>query len=645
METPDFLFISPSHIKRLRERSHKDKWQPAFQKLKSEAEAFFNLNKFLPDFDSSWYHKDPDKDYEETYGAFHGYIDNYSRSIMGRVKHLFITGLVLENDGYLNRAEEILLHGVEQLDVTVQHHDAGLAYSYIAKMMAEYYCWSKPHLTDDQKELIKKFLLTIGDAILKNYQHWRDDLSSMPFSNHLFAHRLALLGLGITLGNEDWIEFSYQADGGTEYYYEGVMVDGGLCYESSTEYHFETALSLMRSAQLAEYHLDKDHDLYYWKNSSGKTLKNMLDAPLEIMFPNGEPPAVGDCYNQREPLGRGQAEIYEMGYAVYKDPRYAYILTLAGERDSLAALLYGDDEFEKVGNLEHKSLIMPVHGYAKLAGGNSQGNIVTFMTGDYSGIHHQRDCFHLKVFAGDHIWTRDAEINTTTLHLFSDPIQKRFNRTMLAHNLVVVDEKDQQVIDTSLNIEDFSDEDSVQKVSLSDREGRIYPGVSIKRTILVYPEFILDIFWLFSESEHDYDWLVHPRSDNKVKSIKKYSAAILPEKDPYSILKNIEVSQGQDHGMELNWQQEQETFHLQLISSGTGQVYHAEYPENADGSGKSLELYMKRIYAGNAYFVALGQCNLAKAWEIDNVSASDNLQKLNINVHGAGEKREIEVSY
>jgi len=601
-----FLYISDDELERARERVHKPSWRPAIDGLRASAERALERNPQMPAWDSAWYDAQPDRDYGETYVLFHDYIRPATRLLSG-AHTLLIAGKVLQESRYLEAAKAWAQHVTEHGRFHVRHHDAGMAYSGMADGLGELYCVLGEQLGEGDRQGLRKALEACGEAVAVNSRHWAENLARMPYNNHLACHARGLLAAGLAAGRREWIDAALDGPKSFGRLLVGATYDDGLCYESSTGYHFATLHFLLQIAELARHSSHLSRDLYREPLANGRTLKDMFDAPLGMLLPNGELPALGDCYANRSPLWRRAAATYELGFAVYGDPRYAWLLGQAGERSSLNALLHGVDGLPPGEAVPCRSRLWLEHGYGLLACPEEAPEAAAVLTGDRSGVHNHRDSLSLQLFAGGYLWTEDVESRAVEAHSFSAPIQRAFNRTMLAHNLVVVDERDQQGLQAPLSVTRFSTLPSCHTMEMADGSGRLYPGVRMQRTVACTPDYVLDVLQVASGSEHTYDWLVHPRADGPVATGLDFTAALLPERAPYEVLRGAEVADAPKQGVVLTWAQEDARFRMDVLAGQDGRLYRAKWPVSSDWSDGGRELLMYRVLAASVDFIAVGQ--------------------------------------
>jgi len=656
--TGEFLYISSDELERARQRVGQPQWRAAAERLREEAERLQGGDDPLPEFDSSWYDVDPDRSYGETYEAFHDYVRPAGR-LMADALTLLRAGTVLGDERFLETARRWTLHVADRFRYHVTHYDSGMEFARMSDAMAEVYAGLGDRLEGGERDLLGRALAACGEAIRVSTGQWLSDslLARMPYNNHMIWHQRGLLGIALALGRQDWIAEALTGPRNFGEMLVGATRDDGLCYESSTLYHFATLDGLVRTAELVRHRSSLGRDLYRETFANGRSLKQMFDAPLGLLLPNGELPPLGDCYARRNPLWQTHQWFYEIGFAVYADPRYAWLLGRTGERTSFEALMFGADRLEPAEPPPGRTRLWVEHGYALLTSRTGAGywesrsagrgtGVVAVLTGDLSGIHHHADSLGLQVFAAGSLWTEDVESRAVEGHGFSAPIQKAFNRTVLAHNTVMVDRQDQREIDRPLVVTEFKELPSCRTVSMADRQGRIYDGVSMMRSVAVTPDYCLDLYQVRSDVERTFDWLVHPRSDGPVRCDLDFSEAALPSDEGrlgWAILRNTTSAAVGADGATLSWAQDDVAFRLDVAWGQEAELLRAEWPVASDWSEGGREMFAYRVGGRKADFVALYQVTESqRLWQVSGCRRVNNglAEEMQVTVTNGRETRE-----
>ena len=618
-----WLLCTDEQIERARTRATQAAWAPAARRLSEAARKAVDRWQTLPGFDPTWYDQAPQRDFAETYDLFAAYIYP-GRDMAEAIATLLVAAAVLDEPAHHQQAMRLARHMVEHVQFHVQHHDAGLCYASVGTGLAQAYAAGRTALSAADRAAFTRQLEACGEAIRTSTQHWLANLARMAYSNHYAHHRRGLLAIAIVLGRQDWIDECFTGPRNFGELLVGCTMDDGLCYESSTLYHFATLGALTQVAELARCNPHLGRDLYRETFANGRRLKDMYDAPLGMLLPGAELPSIGDCYARRAPIGQRQAGLYERAYAIYGDERYAWLLAQAGPRTHWQALIHGADELEPPRPPAVRSRVWLEHAYAFVASEHGadywhKPALAAFITGDASGIHHHRDSLTVQIGAGGRVWIEDAEAQAAEQQAFAAPIQQAFNRRTLAHNVVIVDEQDQRTHRQPLELVHFQDLPACRTVTLADRAGRLYDGVAMMRTLAVTAGYCLDVYQVHSEKAHVYDWLVHPRADGPATSSPATSIAgfELPAREPYSVLSDVSAAAELAPALSLSWAQQDASFRADVTVSEPARLIRAARPMRSDGQGGTRELFMVRTEAASATFVALYQlAGAGAAWRV-----------------------------
>ncbi|MBN2581555.1 MAG: alginate lyase family protein [Planctomycetes bacterium] len=653
-----FLLIGDDELQRARLRVNLPEWRPAAESLRHEADKLLAADEPLPQFDCSWYDIDPDRNYADTYAQYHDYVRPLNQ-LLSAVGVLLRAGAVFQDDHCLDRAKAWTLHVADHCRFHVKHYDSGMEYARSIISLAEAYNVLGERLSDDERGRVARSMTECGEAIRWSTRHWLTDpgLAAMPYNNHFAFHHYGQLALALVLDRQDWIDEVLDGPRNFGEMLVGSTRDDGLCYESSTHYHFATLYGLMVLAELVRHCPRLGRDLYRLTCANGRMLKQMFDAPLGLLLPNGELPPVGDCYADRRPLAARSGQFYEVAFVVYGDPRYSWLLQQGGPRASAAALFCGADRLEPAEPPLGRSRLWIEHGYALLTSRCGRGywesealgrpvGMVAFLAGDLSGIHHHNDAMSLQVAAGGQLWTEDVESRAVESHGFSASIQKAFNRTVMAHNTVVVDGRDRTTLRRPVPVTEFKELPGCRTVTMTDLEGRLYSGVRMARGVAVTPEYCLDLFQAASDAEHTYDWLVHPRSDGPAECGLAFAEAAYPTEPGmagHAVLRDVGAAMVDDGRLSLAWKQGDLTFRADVSAGCGGTVTRGRWPVTGDWSDGGREMFVLGVRSQRADFIALYQLDgAALSWCVEDVVRfNDGLNDLvRIVVTDGAERRE-----
>ncbi|HWC59780.1 MAG TPA: heparinase II/III family protein, partial [Verrucomicrobiae bacterium] len=270
---------------------------------------------------------------------------------------------------------------------------------------------------------------------------------------------------------------------------EHGVLPGGFWLEGSTGYHFfamDGMWPLMEAAR------NCGTDLY------GPKFKSLFDGPLALAMPNLSLPNFND--SGISPL-EGHAEIYELAVARYQDPVYAALLPK--KRSSRMALLFGSTNVGG-GNVKipvaSRNLTGP--GYAILERGKDEdATWLGLKYGPHGGGHGHPDKNSFILYARGEIVAPDVGT-----HAYGSPLHTGWDKTTLAHNTLVVDEKSQAPAQGKCLA--FGSEQGVD-FSVTDA-GPIYPGVHFIRTAATLTtNLIVFIDQIDADAPHTFDLAYH----------------------------------------------------------------------------------------------------------------------------------------
>ncbi len=285
---------------------------------------------------------------------------------------------------------------------------------------------------------------------------------------------------------------------------ERGVLPGGFWLEGSTGYHFFAMDGLWPLMEAARH---CGIDLY------GPQFKSMFDGPMSLTMPNLSLPNFND--SGISPLD-SHAEIYELAEARYHDPVYSPLIS--GNRSSRMALLFGVTNLGG-GDLSvraaSRNLTGP--GYAILNRGEDRNATwLALKYGPHGGGHGHPDKNSFILYARGEVVAPDVGT-----HAYGSPLHTGWDKTTLAHNTLVVDEKSQQPAEGKCLA--FGSERGVD-FSVTDA-GPIYPGVHFIRTAaMLTTNVIVFIDQIEADAPHTFDLAYHQigRWDN------------LPEGKPWS---------------------------------------------------------------------------------------------------------------
>jgi oligo-alginate lyase len=270
---------------------------------------------------------------------------------------------------------------------------------------------------------------------------------------------------------------------------ERGVLPGGFWLEGSTGYHFFAMDGLWPLMEAAR---NCGTDLY------GPKFKSMFDGPISLAMPNLTLPNFND--SGISPL-ESHADIYELAVARYHDPAYAALIST--NRSSRMALLFGSTNLAP-GRMHvpsaSRNLAGP--GYAILERGEyTNATWLGLKYGPHGGGHGHPDKNSFILYARGEVVAPDVGT-----HAYGSPLHVGWDKTTLAHNTLVVDEKSQDPAQGKCLA--FGSERGVD-FSITDA-GPIYPGVHFVRTAaMLTPDVIVFIDQIEADAPHTFDLAYH----------------------------------------------------------------------------------------------------------------------------------------
>ncbi len=495
--------VSADRIARARARVNDPEWKWVTADVLRELEQWDPQAVPFPDYDASWYR--PEQPYAETYKQFHKYLpEEFTRDVFDQIRKRILGGLIYDRESWRREAIVLGLRHAEAVDFSVKHYDAGMMYSFYAWLLCDIQLGASDLLTDDEQVRLSARLRMAADAITDNSELWRSELSHMAFNNHRMCHMAILLALGKVLDDPTLYEpvFDPADDRSFFHYLNGCMMDHGLCYESSTMYHYATASFLLSTAMVSDALYEPDENLFYHSAANGLGLYDLLESPAALCFANGIRPRSGDTYGRNMELSRAAGQ-FMIAQGIYgKNPLGADLKNHLSPH-ALSALCWLDvlpEGDEKLAS--PSSRIFPEHGYAVLCQMAKQA----FLSGDANGIHHHREGLQLQVEMEEVLILGTTDVLAHTSHSFSDSIHEHFNRHPFAHSQLQVDGQDQNLRPLPIPIRTWEPEgrDGVVRMSMVDDRGELNEGVHQGRFIFMADNWVCDC--VFGMADRVRDW-------------------------------------------------------------------------------------------------------------------------------------------
>jgi hypothetical protein len=292
--------------------------------------------------------------------------------------------------------------------------------------------------------------------------------------------------VGLAAGREDLVrEAIDDPERGFRAQIAKGVTEEGLWYEGSLGYHAYTMQALWPLAEAARR---AGIDLY------SERYRRLYDAPLALALPDGDSPGFNDSAGGNV---RGLGSLYEIAYARWRRPAYGRLVA-ATDRESLQALLYGVEEAPAGPMIPADSALLKDAGFAMLRAPGPLSVAVRF--GRHGGGHGHPDKLGIVTYGAGRMFGLDpGSIN------YGVPLHREWYRSTIAHNTVSVDQQAQATVDGAL--EKWSAEGGV--TTLAAVADKVYPDVTLRRSLTVRAGEVADRFECASQSGHTYDWAFH----------------------------------------------------------------------------------------------------------------------------------------
>ena len=327
----------------------------------------------------------------------------------------------------------------------------------------------------------------------------------------------AVAAVGFTLNDKKLIAEAIDGTNGFRAQMRDRVVDG-FWIEGAWHYQFYALEPLERTAQMATR-----AGIPLWKQEP--RLTDLLASPVGLMFPNGKLPAFND--SAEDDLFKHRA-LYETAYRATGNPLFAAIAGHGGGRGGpLEAFLFGVPVLPETPMPPQRSQVFAEAGYAVLrTPDNSMMEIMKF--GPHGGVHGHFDKLNEVLYAEGALLGIDPGTQ-----LYGAPTHATWDVKTVAHNTLTVDEQTQKAATGKLLFWLGR-----PKVTIASADaGDVYDQADLRRTIIMTPEYVVEISSAHSKDgrAHDVDWCYHNfGSEQLTFQMKPYSG--LPRGNGYELL-------------------------------------------------------------------------------------------------------------
>ncbi|MCE5260038.1 MAG: heparinase II/III family protein [Chloroflexi bacterium] len=463
----------------------------------------------LPVFDHAWFKGKTFDDWAEIYPQVTRdctFIPRpYAEAALGAALDYVITDCAES----LRATVRVLNHFAAHYQFDIEHYDVGMDYAGWGLQLLYAYDLIYREVLPQEREALDRFFSSWEAAIYACDQAWIKHGWGGYYNNHYAWHVQAIAAYGLFYNRPELVDYAFSSPMGIRECLVHSLVDDGLWFESSTHYNFVAGYAYVVLAWCLR-NSGWPEDLFAARYGQAKGLRPLYDAALALLTPDGMLPNVGDCYGSRAELPAFQ---YEFAYAIYGDPRYAWVLAHHERDEDGLGMFSGLFAAQELGPQLEPSVntrIWPEHGYALLTQSGAAGyfgecSASCFVNFGYSGVHNNADRTSIELYAAGQRWLVDAE-SAASGHSFSAQVQRELNRSTLCHNLVSVDAHDQHSIAHTLKMHSFKPD--IARIVIGD-EGELYAGVTQVRSIALLQEELQDRIELSSAERHQYDYQLH----------------------------------------------------------------------------------------------------------------------------------------
>ncbi len=395
-------------------------------------------------------------------------------------------------------------------------------------------------------------------------------------SNHNAWHLAARLAAGSALGDRKQIHHALYGTPDPVGWRYGLLhqwrhdfLPDGVHWEGSLGYHFYTLMA-MTEAFCTLAHLGcpvwnkplpaqqkndgADKPRAYGPPLVTRTVKDFYDTPFFWTHPNGDLPLFHDSGLAHLRGVHVWGILYNKAWEAWSDPKYSWLLhrmekEYPPERREFPHLpmplqtSLGDADFARLRDAEYppgtfrlprRSLRLSFEGLSTNGSSLFPHTGAAILRSSTSPSHALSAAFHWGPHWAGHmnpaalnveLWAHGRRISAGSSPAgYDDPLHLNWNRTTVAHNTVVVNERSMFPYDSENPSSPWEDDTWRDRNSDGRLEGfqtepefkairasnvNVYPGVRLDRTLLVTASYILDIFRVCSDIIHSLDWVHH----------------------------------------------------------------------------------------------------------------------------------------
>lgn len=448
--------------------------------------------------------------------------------------------------------------------------------------------YNEPEFSEEDKANIEA---TFRYYLDQNRKH----MDPLGIMNHQASANAGAILSALFLQDVAEVNYLTEADGGmADQIGKGVM-DDGWWFEGTVNYCY---LVVERYSLVAQAFQNYGWDLYHRKfpvKFKSKDFDNAKEGFAGMKFDNWGPitkNTVGleDMVTPYIPFMDEDANVvasndsniktpdpfYELAYRAYQSDDLAWVLNQS-KRGSWLSLLYGVAELPKTRDPRTNSSFAPNIGLVALRSQGEKENPENqiqayFKYGTHGGWHGHFDRTNMvgldrnghKYFSTEMVW-----------YGYGKPGYKESVQTSATHNMIVVDELQQEAVPSKQNLFYKGDLMQATIVETNARWRKIpkwnaekfppwedtpynedFEPILQKRLSIVTDEYVVIADYIASNKKHNYDWLIHPVGFQSIKKAKKKGSlldSLSYKKDsPYKYFSNAQWYKS-NKGVEINF--------------------------------------------------------------------------------------------
>ncbi len=661
------LYMNQAQIDLAKNNIAKHEWAAkTFQEMKLSADKMEQMK--LPVFDTAWWQEAKTKDWRTTYpeNMQHSYF--VPRPAADAAFNSAIVYALGGGDIYGERVKKVLLYYTTYAFESDQP-DTGMNYSIWGSNLLYAYDLTYDRFTPDERVKMDDFFKRLIESVAARDEWWIATGTGGRHNNHYAWHKLMMAQYGLFYGKDEWVTRAIESQDGFRELLEVGLLDKGLWFESSLNYHY-VAISAMLDVARMFRNSGYPLDLYTHKFANGRTLEDGLSGMIQILFPDTSIPTTGDCYGGTSRLMG--SPFYETAWRIYHKPMYEWLIQ--GMKPGRESLFREDGGFglqvpgSRVGppgaearNPKPETLkprtvkppsvesrVFPQHGYVMLRSVEGtkywgSDSWAAFLNFGVNSVHSHADKMNLILFGKGTVLAVDPEAHASAQHAFSSQVQKELNRATVCHNTIMVDGQGNGGISENLSLLDFQRTPEVKTATIADLKGLVYPGVKLQRTVCVTADYVLDVFQAVSDTEHTYDWLFHTRDDEgKTRMYGGFQPTTLPDAVPWTWLKNPR-SATKDDSWHADWRQGDVYFRLNMLGVPGTEVILCDFPKNDKFEPPAVPMVIARRKGKSAMFIALYQAEKRDLGVASVTVGTEQTLKVRVSVDGKAREHSVSI--